>query len=341
MANAKAQHELVGVLINKYPRLAVRLAEVSGQSCPEYDRVTAGPNTHQVRKAGKRGQVMSDATVHLMRDEEKCHFFQVEMQRDYSWSKLATLRAYHGSEVRNAECGGHLFVLSPRTTVADGFVRAEKDAAARLAFSASYLTGRDLAPLAVAGRPFEERALAAAVTDLSKGITDQVIPVLLEMREHDDTVADLFLTAILEECPDEGELEDKLSDLAMQRLESLPSFQRWAARTSKRIKAEVEAEVEARVYARYEAQASQERVRAAEEAAAERVRAAEEAAAERAREVVRGLQTFFTAKGDVSSLSALETMNACTDVTTARFWLNRAYAGESSAEIFSDGNDPK
>lgn len=348
MANAKAQHELVGVLINKFPRLAVRLAEVAGESCPAYDRVAAGPNTHQVRKAGKRGQVVSDATVHLLRDEEKCHFYQVEMQRDYSWSKLATLRAYHGSEVRNAECGGHVFVLSPRAAVAGSFLRAEKEAGARLAFSASYLTGRDLLPLTRAERPFEERALAAAVTDFSRGITDQVIPMLLEMREHDDTVADLFLTAILEECPDEGELEEKMSDLAMQRLQGLPSFQRWAARTTERITAEIEAKVraeaeaqaEARVRAAIEA-AAEERARAAEEAARERARAAEEAAVSRAREVVHDLQAYFTAKGDVPSLGALETMNACTSLTTARYWLNRAYAGEACAQIFPDCNDKK
>ena len=53
MANAKAQHELVGVLVNLYPRLTVRLAEVTGAACPPYERVSAGPNTHQVRKEGK------------------------------------------------------------------------------------------------------------------------------------------------------------------------------------------------------------------------------------------------------------------------------------------------
>jgi hypothetical protein len=342
MANAKAQHELVGVLINKYPRLAVRLAEVAGEECPAYDRMVAGPNTHQVRKAGKRGQVMSDATVHLLRDEEKCHFLQVEMQRDYSWSKLATLRAYHGSEVRNAGCGGHVLVLSPRAAVTDSFLRTEKEAGARLAFSASYLTGRDLAPLAAKERPFEERALAVAVTDFSRGITDQVIPMLLEMREHDDTMADLLLTAILEECPDEGNLEEKLSDLAMQRLQGLSSFQRWAARTTERIEAEVRAKFEAQAAeerARAAREAAEERARAAREAAEERARAAREAAEERAREVVQDVQTYFAVKGDVPSLSALKTMNACTDVTTARYWLNRAYAGETSAEIFPERND--
>ncbi len=252
-----------------------------------------------------------------------------------------------------------MFVLSPRAAVTESFLRAEKEAGTRLAFSASYLTGRDLAPLAAAERPFEERALAAAVTDLSRGITDQTVLVLLEMREHDDTVADLFLTAILEECPDEGELEAKLSDLAMQRLQSLPSFQRWAARTSERIRAEVTAEVKAEVEAerakveakveaekaKIEAKVEAEveaRVRAAMEVAAEeRTRVAQEAAVSQAREVVHSLQSYFSAKGDAPSLGALETMNACTSMTTARYWLNRAYAGETCAEIFADGDEEK
>lgn len=54
VANAKAQHELVGMLVNLYPRLAVRLAEVTGEECPPYERLAAGPNTHQVRRDGKR-----------------------------------------------------------------------------------------------------------------------------------------------------------------------------------------------------------------------------------------------------------------------------------------------
>ncbi len=333
MANAKAQHELVGVLVNKYPRLAVRLAEVAGEACPVYDRVTAGPNTHQVRKDGKRGQVESDATVHLLRDDEKCHFLQVEMQRDYTWSKLATLRAYHGSEVRNAGCGGHMLVLSPKTAVTDRFARAEKESAARLAFSVSYLAARDLAPLAADDRPFEERALAATMTDFSRGVPDQVIPMLLEMRERDETVADLFLTAILEECPDADELGEKMSDLAMQRLQALPAFQRWAARTSERIEAEIQA--------RFEAEAARARAQAEEEAAEARAQAVREAAEGRAQEIVRDLQSYFAVKGEVPSLSAMERMNACTEVTTARYWLNRAYAGETSAQIFADGSSAR
>jgi len=352
MANAKAQHELVGVLINKYPRLTVRLAEVAGEAYPMHDRLSAGPNTHQVRKAGMRGQVVSDATVHLLQGEAKCHFFQVEMQRNYSWSKLATLRAYHGSEVRNAECGGHMFVLSPKATVADSFLRAEEAARDRLAFSASYLTGRDLEPLAAEDRPFEERVFAAALTDFSDGITSRVTPMLLEMREHDDTVADLFFRAILEECPDESELEEALSDLAMQRLQGLSSFQRWAAQKSAEIRRQIEEEVWARVAkeaeearARAAKEAEEARARAAKEAEEARVRAVEEArvsaAVGHAKVVVQSLQDFFTAKGDAPTLRALETMNACTDLTTARYWLKRAYAGEASGDIFPGGNDTK
>ena len=306
MANAKAQHELVGVLVNLYPRLAVRLAEVTGEACPPHERVLAGPNTHQVRKEGKRGQVASDGTVHLLREDKKCHFFQVEMQRDYKWSKLATLRAYHGSEVRNAECGGHIFVLSPKTSVTDSFRKAEEEARVRLAFSVSYLTRRDLQPLAADGLPFEERALAAAITDFSSGIKSGTVPMLLEMHEHNETVADLFLTAILEECPDESELGDALSELAMRRLESLPSFQRWAAQTTERIERE----------------------------ATERHR--REVAVAQTKTVIQSLLDYFTAKGDAPTLSALKSMHACTDLTIAQFWLKRAYAGETSAQIFPD-----
>lgn len=255
--------------------------------------------------------------MHLLTEDKKCHFFQVEMQRDYKWSKLATLRAYHGSEVRNAECGGHIFVLSPKTSVTDSFRKAEEEARVRLAFSASYLTGRDLQPLAADGRPFEERALAAAITDFSGGIASGTVPMLLEMHEHNETVADLFLTAILEECPGESELEDALSELAMRRLESLPSFQRWAAQTAERIEREAEAKVE--------------RVRREE---AERHR--REVAIAQTKTVIQSLLDYFTAKGDVPALHALETMNACTDLTIAQFWLKRAYAGETSARIFPD-----
>jgi hypothetical protein len=337
MANAKAQHELVGVLVNLYPRLAVRLAEVTGEACPPHERVLAGPNTHQVRKAGKRGQVASDGTVHLLWDEKKCHFFQVEMQRDYKWSKLATLRAYHGSEVRNAECGGHIFVLSPKTSVADSFRKAEEEARARLAFSASYLTGRDLQPLAADGRPFEERALAAAITDFSRGITAGTVPMLLEMHEHSETVADLFLMAILEECPDESELGDALSELAMRRLESLPSFQRWAAQTAQRIEREATERIEREATERIEREAT-ERI---EREAAKRVE--REVAVAQTKTVIQSLQDYFTAKGDVPTLSALKLMRACTDLTVAQFWLKRAYAGETASQIFPNtpGNPAK
>ena len=111
----------------------------------------------------------------------------------------------------------------------------------------------------------------------------------------------------------------------MRRLESLPSFQRWAAQTTERIRREVTEEAE--------------RVRREVE---ERVRREAEQRAE-TKGVIRSLLEYFTAKGDVPTLHALETMNACTTLTTAQYWLKRAYAGETPAQIFPDdlGNPTK
>ena len=115
-----------------------------------------------------------------------------------------------------------------------------------------------------------------------------------------------------------------MSELAMRRLESLPSFQRWAAKTTERIEREAEAKVE--------------RVRREE---AERHR--REVAVVQTKTVIQSLQDYFTAKGDVPTLSALKLMRACTDLTVAQFWLKRAYAGETASQIFPNtpGNPAK
>src|SRR5215472_5761389 len=109
MSFVSAQHELVGVLVNKYPRLILRLAEVAQIDLPSHDRAVPAPNDHQVRN---RQPIRTDATVHLVRDgaARPGYFVQVEMQREYSFDKLTTLRAYHGSEVRNSGCGGQVLV---------------------------------------------------------------------------------------------------------------------------------------------------------------------------------------------------------------------------------------
>ncbi|MGH3244699.1 MAG: hypothetical protein ACRDOI_00575 [Trebonia sp.] len=321
MANAGAQHELVGVLINRYPGLALRLAEVAGVSFPGHDRAMAAPNTHQTRG---RGQIATDATIHLLSGDRACHFAQIEMQREFKAAKLTTLRAYHGSEVRKTMAGGHMFVLSPKASVTLRFRAAEDAVGQALAFSVSYLSSEQLSPLAERERPFEERALAAALTDFENGISGTTVSILLEMSDHNDDVADLFFRAILEECADQTKLEEALSDLAMQRLQALPSFQRWLAGVT--------------------AQANEkaaEKVAEAAEKAAEKVAEAAEKVAEKvaeaqARGVVQSLLDYFSAKGDAPTLSAMNTMNACTDPVIAQYWLRRAYAGETAAQIFPD-----
>ena len=112
-----------------------------------------------------------------------------------------------------------------------------------------------------------------------------------------------------------------MSEIAMRRLESLPSFQRWSAKTTERIEREAEAKVE--------------RVRREE---AERHR--REVAVAQMKTVIQSLLEYFTAKSDVPALHALESMNTCTDLITAQYWLKRAYAGETSAEIFPDTPGP-
>lgn len=106
----------------------------------------------------------------------------------------------------------------------------------------------------------------------------------------------------------------------MRRLESLPSFQRWAVGKLACIAQEVARDADARVE------------RARQEAAAAHAIA-------QAKILIQSLLDYFTAKGDVPALSALKTMNECTDLTVAQFWLKRAYAGETSAQIFPDAPD--
>jgi hypothetical protein len=107
-----------------------------------------------------------------------------------------------------------VFVLSPKASVTRRFRTAEDAVGQALAFSVSYLSREQLSPLAEGERPFQERALAAALTDFENGISDMTVSILLEMRDHDDNVAELFLRAILEECADQTKLEEALSDLA-------------------------------------------------------------------------------------------------------------------------------
>jgi hypothetical protein len=225
MAKAGAQHELVGLLINKFPDLAERLAEVAGVKFPGHDRTVAAPNSHRLRDGTT---IETDTTVRLLDGTRTAYFAQVEMQREYRWDKLTTLRAYHGSEVRNSQSGGHMFVLSPGHSVASRFRMEEAKASEALAYRVSYLSGLDIAPLGGEGRPFRERALALAATDFEQGIPSSAPAMVAEMRDHDDRMADLFFLAIIESGASQQEVEEKMfSPLAKERFESLPSVQAW------------------------------------------------------------------------------------------------------------------
>jgi hypothetical protein len=118
MGNPGAQHELVCTLVHKNPSLVLRLAEITGEPLPDHDQIVAAPDSHQVRGGTP---LTTDGTVRFLRDGKPAGFAQAEMQRRYSLDKLATLRAYHGSEVRNTKAGGVMFVLTPDSAEATKF----------------------------------------------------------------------------------------------------------------------------------------------------------------------------------------------------------------------------
>jgi hypothetical protein len=313
MGNAKAQHRLVGVLVNRYPDLVLRLAEIAGVKFPDHDRVVAAPNSHQMRG---RGEIETDATVRLLHGDKTGRFAQVEMQRDYSWEKLTTLRAYYGSEVRNSRCGGHMFVLSPKSAVASSFRSNDERYRETLDYQASYLSGRSLETLAGADRSFQERALAAAMTDFEYQIPASAVALLAEMRDHGDDLAELLFQAMLEECSDHTKLEQAMSfsPLAMERLQSLPTFQAWERKV--RAAAEEEA-MEKGIERGYE--------RGIEQGIEQGIE----------RGLGAALVSYFTAKGDVPTRDALAAIGNCADQALLRNWLLRAFSGETAAQIFT------
>jgi hypothetical protein len=181
MSNAKALHQLIGNTIEECPEVAVLLAEIAGVKLPDHDQVRSAPNKHRVR--GRRA-IETDNTVRLLHQGTTRFFAQVETQRKFSPEKLATLRAYHGSEVRNTGCGGHVFVLSPRTSDTRRFRQEEERLREELAFQVSYMAGEDLEPLAAARRPLHARLTAVALADLAQGRTDRAVSLLLELGEQ-------------------------------------------------------------------------------------------------------------------------------------------------------------
>jgi hypothetical protein len=332
MGNPGAQHELVCTLVQKHPSLYLRLAELTGAVFPAHDQIVPAPNSHQVR-GGK--PLETDGTVRLLQAGRPVWFAQAEVQRRYDLDKYATLHAYHGSEVRNSKTGGQMFVLSVKKGETGKFRDADDQYQPEFTYREAYLSGDDLRPLADPDRPYEERALAAAMIDFSQGIPENARHMLREMSEHDLTVANLYMKAILEEVKDVAMLEEALQPDMFERLRELSSFREYEAKVKAEGKAEAEAE------AAEKAQAAT--AVAAERAVAEAV-AATAAAIEKARadSKVEDLIRYLVLSGDPPSSDAIKQISACQDAAVLGFWLMRAYQGEKAADIFAEPQrDPR
>jgi hypothetical protein len=310
MGNPGAQHELVCTLVQKHPSLYLRLAELAGAAFPAHDQIVPAPNSHQMR-GGK--PLETDGTARLLRAGVPVWFAQAEVQRRYDLDKYATLHAYHGSEVRNSRTGGQMFVLSIKNGETGKFRDADDRHQREFCYRGAYLSGDDLRPLAAQGRSFEERALAAAMTDFQKGIPENARRMLREMSEHDLTIANLYMKAILEEVPDVAMLEEALQPDMFERLRELSSFREYEAK----VKAEGEAE-------------AVEKAEAA--AAAAQALAVEKAWADSKAEV---LIQYLGLRHDWPSADAIRQIGACQDSAVLTSWLERAYQGEKAADIFA------
>jgi len=305
MAKAGAQHQLIGILIDRYPDLVERLAEIAGVDLPEHDRKVPAPNSHQLRDGST---IETDTTIRLVRGGKTMHFAQVEMQQKYRLDKLTTLRAYHGSEVRNTQAGGHVFVISPKMSETRAFRAKEAEVGDELAFRVSYLSGADIAVLGADGHPFQDRALATSGADFSKGIPAGAAPMLREMQDHDALIADLFFQAIIQSGANPKEVEAQMfSEEDTRRFERIPTVKAWR----KQLLADGKQE-------------GREEGRA--EGAVETRRAA--------------LLDYFDAKGVKLSRAALAKIRRCGDPEVLRDWFRRAVTGEPAAQLFSTKRRP-
>lgn len=212
------------------------LAEASGVRLPEYDQVAAAPDSHPVRDGDP---VYTDATVRFLRRGVPVFFATVEMQRKYEKGKYATLHAYHGSGVRGADAGGHLFLLSDKATTVARFRVEDAGRRAALAFAATFLSGYDLEPLEDAGLPLGARALPAALADF-RADPPRTRAMLDELERSDLTLANLYLRAIVEEVP-MTMLGEILRPDMFDKLRHLEGFREYEAKVKAEGKAETEA----------------------------------------------------------------------------------------------------
>jgi hypothetical protein len=314
MGSPKAQHEFVVELITSYPWLVRAVAGIAGTVFPEHDRLELGPTAHRLPEGRT---VHGDAAVRMVRGGRPAHFAQVEVQKEYGWDKLVTLRAYHASEVRRSGCGGQVFVLSPRPEVSEKFAENEKRAAEELAFRASYLSSADLTPLAGEDRRLPERALAAAAADFGKGLPGGALALVSELRQESEFLADLLFTAIMEECPDDREVEQAMTPEVLARLEGIPSFRAWQEKA--RATGHDQGIQEGRQEGRQEGIQQGRRQGKADGMLQGKAQT---------------LIQFFTTRGDAVPAHAVTDILTCPDTGTLDGWVERAFGGETAQQIF-------
>lgn len=283
-------------LVHRYPKLVLGLGEIAGAKIPSHDLAVATSNEHQLPS---RPPLAGDGTVRFLRDGVSAFFAQVEVQRKHDEDKYATLRAYHGSEVSKAQAGGHMIVVSPKSAEAEKFRRSEIDRGAEYAYRASYLSSKDLEPLAEDGRPFEERCFAIGMTDFSRGVPPAARAMLHEAADRDATIANLFFRAIFEEVPDMTMVRDVLEPDLLKKLRQLESFRNYEDDLRAELKESIDTEAAAKAKA-------------------------------------DDLMQFFYLRGDRPSDFALDQISQCTDIAQLNLWLRKAYTGETAAEIFPE-----
>ena len=298
MSNPSARHQLVCAAVQRCPESVVALAEAVGVPLPDHDHVVPAPDSHQMQDGNV---IYTDATVRLLRKGRPVFFATVEMQRKFAGEKYATLHAYHGSAVRNADAGGHLFVLSERAAVTERFRAADAARRVELAFAASFHSGQDLGPLEDRKLPLGAQVLPAALADFSADVP-RTREMLDELTDSDLTLANLYVMAIVEEVPN-AMLGEILQPDMFDKLRELESFREYEAK----VKAEGKAETEAAA-----------------------------SAATRADD----LTEFLILRGDAPTEHALNTISACRNGRLLAAWLKRAYLGETSAQLFPEPKPP-
>jgi len=338
MSNPSARHQLVCAIVQRHPEAVVALAEAVGVRLPKHDDVASAPDSHPMPDGDT---VYTDGTVRLLRGGRPVFFATVEMQRRFTREKYATLHAYHGSGVRNAVAGGHLFVLSDKAGASARFRAEDSARRAEMAFAASFHSGQDLAPLEDEKLPVGARSLPAALADFRADVP-RTQAMLNELNDSDLTLASLYLRAIVEEVP-VTMLGEVLRPDMFEKLRQLEGFREYEAKVKAEAEAAAKADADARAAeakadadARAAAAKADADARAAEAEAAAEVKVAKAVAKAEANAIAGNLKDFLISRGDAPSEYVIKTISACGDADVLEAWLKRAYRGEASAQLLPE-----